>query len=537
MNFSEADRRRLRRFRPLAAPHMSVPHLDGLPQHHLSYVISHPRGAMAEPETDLNKKKFSITVQDALRHYHDDEMLAGLRSLTNLCLLSSRNGRAAPSATASALRALLDASLDRLAQMDSQGADLLRRHFIQRETIATISRDLGYAERSIFLKLRRATTALAGLLLAAEEEVNVQFARDERTRRALASLPSPTFSRLFGVDSLLSQLLTCLTDRNRFWLIALEGMGGSGKTALARAAVETVVRSGHCARVAWITAQQHAFDWGHLHTLAQPALTYSAFLDELARALGLDARLDLGAPAQEQRLRQALDEAPTLVVVDNLETAADIQALTEGLHRLAQPTKVLLTTRHRVSAYDQVTSLLLRALPFADALAFLRYHAEERQAPALLNAPESDLARVVAVTDGNPLAIKLVVGQLLALPLPQVLDDLVRARAEAQDLYTFLFRYSWDRLSEPAQYLLLHMPLLDSRGATWDDLAAVSGVALNGHFRGALQELVNTSLLNAGAVSGDIVYSIHRLTEHFVLSDLVETNWRGSPWEVGNDVY
>jgi hypothetical protein len=143
----------------------------------------------------------------------------------------------------------------------------------------------------------------------------------------------------------------------------------------------------------------------------------------------------------------------------------------------------------------------------------------------------------LTVTGGNPLAIKLVVGQLLTLPLTQVMDDLLQTRAQAQELYTFLFRYSWERLSEPAQYLLLHMPLLDSRGATWEDLAAVSGVTLNGHFRIALQELVNTSLLNAGPAGGDLVYSIHPLTEHFVLSNLVQTNWHDSPWEAGNDVY
>jgi hypothetical protein len=491
---------------------------------------------MADLETNPTKQ-FRAAVQDALRHYHNDEMLAGLHPLTNLSLVASRNGLRAPSATASAIRALLNDSLDHLAHTDSLGADLLRRHFIQHQTVTFISYALGYAERSIFLKLRNATQGLAHLLLADEEKLNSQLARAEHTRRALASLPPPTFSRLFGVNHLLTQLQACLVDRDRFWLVALEGMGGSGKTALARAAAEALVRSDHATRMAWITAQQRTFAWGHLQALPQPALTYTAFLDELARALGLDARLDLATPAQEQRLRQALDASPTLVVVDNLETAADVQALTEGLHRLARPTKVLLTTRHRVSAFEQVTSLQLHALPFADALAFLRYHAEERQAPTLLNASESDLARIVTVTDGNPLAIKLVVGQLLTLPLAHVLEDLVRARAEAQDLYSFLFRFSWERLSQPAQYLLLHMPLLDSRGTTWEDLAAVSGVALNGHFRGALQELVNTSLLNAGVSSGDTVYSIHRLTEHFVLSDLVETHWHGSPWEGGNDVY
>jgi hypothetical protein len=171
--------------------------------------------------------------------------------------------------------------------------------------------------------------------------------------------------------------------------------------------------------------------------------------------------------------------------------------------------------------HDQVTSLPLHALPTADALDFLRYHAVERNVPTLLAASDADLRRIARVTDGNPLALKLVAGQLLALPLARVLDDLADARPDTHDFYNFLFRYSWQRLSDPARHLLVHMPLLDPRGATWEDLAAVSGVALNGYFRSALEELVAASLLNAGWVQGQMLYTIHRLAEYFLLSDLV----------------
>ena len=65
------------------------------------------------------------------------------------------------------------------------------------------------------------------------------------------------------------------------------------------------------------------------------------------------------------------------------------------------------------------------------------------------------------------------------------------------------------------------MPLLDPAGATWEDLAAVSGATLNGYYRSALEELVAASLLDAGCAQGRLLYSIHRLTEYFILSDLI----------------
>lgn len=69
------------------------------------------------------------------------------------------------------------------------------------------------------------------------------------------------------------------------------------------------------------------------------------------------------------------------------------------------------------------------------------------------------------------------------------------------------------------------MPLLDARGAGAAELAAVSGLALDGAFWQAIEELVNCSLLNAGHTAGRMIYSIHRLTEYFLLSDLVGANW------------
>lgn len=468
----------------------------------------------------VDSNAFTQSVLAALRAYRHDDELTVLPTLPDLHLVRGQM-RCQPATTPAAIRAVLDQGLEQLAQIDNLSADVLIRHFVQGQTVLEIGQLLGYSESSIFQRQRQAIRSLAHILLEAEEQAGHLASLEGGRRRSLDALPPPTFSRLFGVDALLARLAGFLANPTHHWLIALEGMGGIGKTALARQAVADLVCEGRFEAVAWVTAQQHAFVGGHLREPSQPALTYAALLDQVARSLGLPTRMDLDEKEQTLHLRNALAQRPTLLVVDNLETAADIWALVAGLDQLARPAKVLLTTRQRVDAYDQVTSFPLRELPPADALAFLRYHSQERNVPALLEAPESDLMRVVQVTDGNPLAIKLVVGQLQAVPLGRVLDDLAAARPDTHDFYQFLFRYSWQRLSNPAQHLLLHMPLLDARGATWEDLAAVSGVALNGYFRNALEELVGASLLNAGWAQGRLLYSIHRLTEYFILSDLV----------------
>ncbi|HSN73786.1 MAG TPA: NB-ARC domain-containing protein [Anaerolineae bacterium] len=472
------------------------------------------------PQDTAASQAFAELLQQALRAYRHDDRLAALPGLADLHLVRAQR-RCQPGDTAMAIRSVLGRGLERLAQSDSTGADLLSRRFVQGQTAVAIAHALGYSESAIWIRQRQAISSLAQIILEAESEASQAAVWDEARQAALDSLPPPTFTRLFGVDAPLASLAAFLSDPASHWLVALEGMGGIGKTALARQAVEDLVCQGRFQTVAWVTAQQHAFVGGHLRSLDQPALTFAGLLDQTARSLGLDARLDLPEREQAQRLHSVLARRPTLLVVDNLETAADIWALVEGLDRLARPAKVLLTTRQRVDAHDQVTSVPLAALPPADALAFLRYHGEERNAAALLHAPQSDLQRIVAVTGGHPLAIKLVVGQAQALPLRQVLDDLAAAQPEIHDFYHFLFRYSWQRLSEPARQLLLHMPLLDPAGATWEDLAAVSGASLNGFYRNALEELVAASLLDVGCAQGRLLYSIHRLTEYFILSDLI----------------
>lgn len=467
-------------------------------------------------------KAFTKRIQTALRAYRRDEALDDLTGLRDLRLVQAAYHRRPVRGWAGATRSVLDDALGRLDGVDPHGADLLRRHYLHDESVVHIGQTLGYSESALFQRQRDAVCRLSQLILEAEEEASRFGPGDNASSPALDALPPPTFSRLFGAEIKLAEVMGFLASESAPWLAALDGMGGIGKTALARAAAEALVRAGRFGRVLWITAQQQTFAWGRLEEPDRPALTYPVFLDQLAQALRLDARMDLNEHEQEQRLRQVLAGYPTLLVVDNLETAADVHALTEGLHRLARPTKILLTTRHCLSANDQVTSITVRELPPADALALLRFHSQERNVPALLDASEADLLRVVKVTDGSPLAIKLVAGQAHCLPLARILDDLAAVRPDTHDLYRFLFRYSWERLSAPARHLLLHMPLLDTRGVSWEDLAVVSDVALNGHFRRALEELVEVSLLNVGWVRGRVLYSIHRLTEYFILSDLMQ---------------
>lgn len=466
-------------------------------------------------------KAFTRLIHKALRAYHQDDALVRLTSLHNLYIVRSELRRHPERSKAAAIRAVLDAGIDSLSQSDAKAAAILVQRFVRCETAIAVALAHDYAERTFYDKQRLALTSLAQIIWGAEEEARHRQANCDELTTILDNLPVPTFTRLFGIDVCLVKLKTFLRDERDCWLVAIEGMGGIGKTAVARQAVEELVLERRFQWVFWITARQQFFDWGGIQHTPRPALTLAMLQDALALKLGMGMLPGSAADVTTQQIRSELQKRAALIVVDNLETAADIQALVMGLDRLARPSKILLTTRYQIGSFDQITPLTLRELPRDDALDFIRHHARKRNIVALQEATDEKLVRIATITDGNPLAIKLVLGQMHTRPIDQVLDNLARARPTNHDFYHFVFRQSWEQLSETARHLLLHMPLLDTRGCTEQELSSISGVPFNNDFGDAITELARASLLNIGYRQQTMLLSIHRLTEYFILSDLV----------------
>jgi len=250
----------------------------------------------------------------------------------------------------------------------------------------------------------------------------------------------------------------------------------------------------------------------------------------LEQLIGPQAAAVMAPGEQAAHMRFLLQEKPILVVVDNLETAADQEALIPNLTSLANPSKFLLTSRYSLREAGAVYTFSLDELPLTDALDLLRYELQNRNLLALAAAPEAELAQTHDVTGGNPLAIKLVAGQLSVFPLPRVLADLRQARgAKVDKFYRYIFWQAWKQLDENARNVLLVMPLVAEEGGALDQIEAVSEVPVV-HVTDALQQLIRLSLVNVrhtgrpdSVVASDSNrYSIHRLTESFLLEEVIK---------------
>lgn len=335
----------------------------------------------------------------------------------------------------------------------------------------------------------------------------------------LAMLPE---QRLFGVSQTQAQVREVLERPDTPWLVALDGIGGIGKTSLAGALVRELGTTGRFFEVAWVSAKQEEFSpGGGLGPARRPAaLDPSALTNSLLEQVG-DLFL-LTRPLEERQaaLAALLKKQPYLVVLDNLETLEDYQSVIPLLRQCANPTKFLLTTRHALHAYEDVYCLSLPELSRDDVLALLTYEAQVRGLTALAEASPAQLDSIYAVVGGNPLALKLVLGQIRALPLGLVLENLRLAQGKkVDDLYTYIYWQAWNALDEAGRQTLLAMPL--AQNGTLAQLAALSDLDQTALTQ-ALEHLATLSLLDVSANLEQPRYRIHRLTETFLLNEVIK---------------
>jgi tetratricopeptide (TPR) repeat protein len=462
----------------------------------------------------------------ALRRWHSPR-LGDAALATRLIAVEGRLAADPRLSRAAALQGAIRAGLAQLREGgQSEQAALLEEHYLHGWGLYRLGLEHHLSERSLSYRLHDAVAALAQALWSAEPAEAAPrpspgiptpgiFVED-RARH----LPPPSYTRLFGVEGYLTQLLEHLDAPDDHWLICVEGLGGLGKTALAREAAGHAATGSRFAGIAWLTAKREFYTWRGLEESERPALTFEQLLDGIGEQLGDSRWGPLPLAANQERVGALLRAKPYLVVVDNLETAADCEALPGHLWALARPTKFLLTSRHRMvqgaAACPGMSTVPLQELPEADGLALLRYEGRQRGLREVGEAGDEALRPILAVTGGHPLALKLVVGLLASLPLDRVLARLQESGSHADPFYQFLYRPSWELLTDAGKHLLRTMALLPVTGGFWEDLSAASGLP-DPQLAGAIEDLVDHSLLQAGGLA-ERRYSIHRLTHRFVLS-------------------
>ena len=459
------------------------------------------------PVIDL--KQLQKDIRKALRQYGRTGRYGSIPYLKSCRASSSGRGEETTGG------AVLETALAQLQRENVIWWELLQVHLIEGEPMSTARRVGDWGESTAYREQQYALRRLAEIVL----DIEKRFYHEIEVRFLQRVAPAAT-GRVFGIEQSIRRLQDLLFDAKSHSIILIEGVGGIGKTTLAeRVALQAMVE-GRVADLGWVSARTARFTVdGALRPLSDPLRSTSLLLDALTKQLlENEGAPPLVATPERQTwlLQQRLKREACLLVFDNIETVTDLEHLLPTLRKLAVFAPVLLTSRVSLPAESDVYHYRVEELGKEDARMLVDYEAERRGVETWRQAAPEDFEALYETVGGNPLALKLVVGQLRYHALADILADVRAARGESvKEMYRYIYQRAWNQLSEVEKTTLLAMPMVAPRPGNVETIIEATGLSAE-VVRDALQQLVDLNLVERRGDLQESFYTIHSLTRAFL---------------------
>ncbi len=276
---------------------------------------------------------------------------------------------------------------------------------LQKAQLLTLT-EMNAGVRDALLQL---TTAMEKRLLTSSAE-DVLLPRP----RPYHNLPRPDYNRFVGREEELSWLRQRLMPSDRAWQIAITGIGGVGKSALAltiahecRENFEALPPEERFDAIIWISAKEEILTAHGKEKAGLPELILRTLEDvytAIARTLEREDISRALPKDQGYMVEKALREQRTLLIMDNLESVTD-ERIKPFLRNLPAPTKAIITSREWLDVADV---LILKGMNFNDANALMSEEMHIRQ----VSLGPSQKQRIYDLTAGLPLPIKLAMARI-----------------------------------------------------------------------------------------------------------------------------
>lgn len=369
---------------------------------------------------------------------------------------------------------------------------------------------LDLAERDAFIAIARGRLPAADLAPPA-------------VARALAPrdfLPAPA-TPLVGREGEIATVLALL-EQPDVRLVTLLGPGGMGKTRLALAVGEALLRR-----------TPRPYRSGILFVDLAVATSAEQLVLDIAAAVGFKPDAG-GNTAVETQLAGYLRERPYLLILDNLE---QVQGAAGAISRLLGGTlqpRFLVTSRQRLGlSWEHVVSLPGLAFPhdpaddpaaFPSGRLFLNRAGRILPGYELQPGEASTLAHLCALVDGMPLALELAAAWVDTLRLEEIVAELSRdlgvLDSDLEELpqrhrsLRAVWESTWERLEEAERTAFARLSVFQG-GFTRGAAEAVAGASL-----GTLAGLTGRYLVGLDRAAGR--YRLHELLRQFGYAKLVE---------------
>lgn len=351
---------------------------------------------------------------------------------------------------------ILTTALERLALHDPIATEILHRYYWQHHSDGQIANNAGFdmSRPTILRRRHQAIAQLADVIKLWEMDVRSQW----RTQQ-IAQLP--TAQQIVGREQQIKEVVDLLRKKECD-VATLVGMGGIGKTVLARAIVKRLIDQ---------------FAIGHILWLSVPAISVAALPNWI-----------------HEQVIQLPSNRQSLVIIDGIEQSAESAAITPYFIGAT----FLMTSR--VQPRIGIT-IPVNPLNRTDTVTLLKR-----------DVPEALVERL----GGHPHAIQIARALLETMPAERVL---ARLGAAENPLHMRLFTLAWALLSPAARRLLHALRLTSSTGATDDHLLAFSTTDLDETYA-ALYQLQILSLVTRQQQRRVV---IHPLTDAFLATQATDT--------------
>lgn len=335
------------------------------------------------------------------------------------------------------------------------------------------------------------------------------------------NLPQPDYVRFIGREKELEQIINLLKPfpHSQVHGIAISGIGGIGKSALALQVAHHYYRNADKLKeeerfdvIVWTSAK------GSILTpqgIVQRQMVRNTLRDIFtAISITLEREDITSAPVEKQPylVRKALTEQRTLLVVDHLGAIED-NAVLEFLRELPEPTKIIVTSRHRI---DLGYPVRLSGMSWESANELIDLECDIKN----IVLAETEKKLLYNHTGGVPLAIVWSIGLLF---VGYSVDSvLYRLGQVGSDITAYTFEGLLNEIrGTVAQKLLLALSLF-AQDADRDTLTEVAGIGDDFIIRDeGLAKLQALSLVNrtqTGRTSDR--FSLLLLTKQLALSEL-----------------
>ncbi len=357
------------------------------------------------------------------------------------------------------------------------------------------------------------------VLLARALEAHSRVSEQAGVHSSLPPLPLPDFTGLVGVQAYFERLSLLVGAPDGAGLVSLEGMGGIGKSALARAFVSLPETMQRWSRIVWVSARQSILlEDGGLSPVDDSVITLEDITARLCEQIGYPGLAAQPLHKRLEGLKSALAQAEHLIIVDNLETVEEYRQLVPALGMIVGTSRFLITTRQTLREFPFVHTIPLAELDRHSAHELIEAEIARRILDNRISPEQFE--ELYQVVGGLPLALKLVAAQLYLRPLSEILAGFREARVGAENLYRYLYWQTWQSLRDPARQLLLSFLPSDPEGEDLEFLRIMSGQE-QGEFYQALKELDQFSLLELNGDAERPLYRLHRLTTTFLQTDVL----------------